>query len=633
MQRDKTLEAERDFATAQDHHRAGRLRDAKALYRRALAANPRHARAMQFLGCVAFADNEYDEAERLIRKSLVLDPADATAYYHLGEVFHARGRIEEAAQNYRQALALDPDYVKAYNNLGNALSALGRPDEAAMSFERAIALAPNYAVAHTNLGNALLALGQLEKAEKHHRRAIVLQPDSAIAYNNLGAYLNAAGRIEDAIAAFRCAIAISPGYFMAHSNHLGSLNYLPGVTPDTLFAEHRAFDHLVADSPQFRHSNTRDPDRRLKIGYVSPDFRRHPVGYFLAPVLANHDRRNFLAYCYYGHFLEDSLTGDLRRHAHVWRSTVGVDDEHLASMIHADGIDILVDLAGHTQGNRLPVFARKPAPIQATWAGYACTTGLSTIDYCISDNWQTPPGSDKFFVERLARLPDAWACVAPLDDAPEITPPSAVGPEAVTFGCFNNLIKINAEVIALWARLLGGLPRSKLLVKTHSLKSDSRKQDIRAQFAAHGIAHERIILEGPAPHRELLQRYGDVDIALDPFPYSGGLTTIEALWMGVPVVTLAGVTLASRLSLSFLNVAGLKELVAEDADAYLRIARDLARDLPRLASLRAGMRARLLASPLFQAERFTKNLESAYREMWRTWCGDAGSNAKYHGSR
>jgi len=230
-------------------------------------------------------------------------------------------------------------------------------------------------------------------------------------------------------------------------------------------------------------------------------------------------------------------------------------------------------------------------------------------------------------------LPDAWACVAPLDDAPEITPPSAVGPEAVTFGCFNNLIKINAEVIALWARLLGGLPRSKLLVKTHALKSDSRKQDIRAQFAAHGIAHERIILEGPAPHRELLQRYGDVDIALDPFPYSGGLTTIEALWMGVPVVTLAGVTLASRLSLSFLNVAGLKELVAEDADAYLRIARDLARDLPRLASLRAGMRARLLASPLFQAERFTKNLESAYREMWRTWCGDAGSNAKYHGSR
>jgi len=435
--------------------------------------------------------------------------------------------------------------------------------------------------------------------------------------------LKSQGRLHEAYASFKRAQELDPQNASTHSNLLFSFQYDEAMTPGTLLLEHRAYGERVARAPP-PHCNVRDPVKRLKIGYVSADLRQHPVGHFLAPVLARHDRTAFAAHCYYGHTQEDGLTAVLKRHAESWRATAGMSDDDLFELIRADGIDILVDLAGHTAKNRLPVFARKPAPVQATWAGYVGTTGLAAIDYLITDRWQSPAGSERYAVEHLVRLPDGYVCYAPPDYAPAVGPLPAKERGAVSFGSFNNMTKVNPGVIALWGELLRRLPASRIVLKTRELGDLATRQRIHSLFAVEEIAADRIVLSGHSPHPELLKAYNGIDIALDPFPYSGGLTTIEALWMGVPVVTLGGDRFASRHSLSHLNVVGLGELVADGPESYLRIAGDLSRDLSRLAAIRAGLRDRLRASPLLKSVQFTRALEAAFREMWIAWCGRDG---------
>lgn len=548
-----------------------------------------------------------------------MQPHDAAHHVDLGNSLRAKARFAEAEASYRRALALDPNSAAICNNLGAALKDRGKLDEAIDSYRQAIALDPNLASAHFNLGFALHRQSKSREAAESYRRAVAANPNLASAYMGLAHVLQSQGQPGEASAYYRRALELAPGIPAFHSFLLFCLQYDPAMTPGALLVEHRAFGASLPPAAT-GHTNPRDPDKRLNIGYIAPDLYAHPVGFMLMPVVAEHDRAKFAVHCYYGNPRVDGVTVFLKEHVENWRSTVGVDDAALAEMIRADGIDILVDLTGHTADNRLPVFARKPAPVQVSWAGYVGTTGLKAIDYLITDRWHSPPGSERYAVEKLVRLPDGYACWAMPSHAPAVGPLSAITPGAVTFGCFNNLTKVNPLVVALWSRLLRELPRSRLVLKTFALGDATVQARIMTLFAAEDISPDRIVLEGASPHLGLLQRYNDIDIALDPFPYSGGLTTMEALWMGVPVVTMPGERFASRHSFSHLSNAGLDELVADGPETYLRIARELAHDLPRLAALRAGMRERLNASPLRRSKDYTRGYEAALRKMWKCWC-------------
>lgn len=571
-----------------------------------------------------------------------MDTPPQTAHDHAmhGMARREMGDLDGAIASLRRAVAIDASLVEACDALGGALVAKGdlvgaatshclagtalrergRADEALAAYRRALALCPEHAPAHLGIGFIQQHRTELKAAAASYQRALAIDPGLAAAYNNLANILRLQGCTSEAVAFYRHAAELLPDNLQIHSNLLLGLQYDPAATPAALLLEHRAYAAKLSHKTRAHHANQRDPDKRLKVGYVSPDFHRHPVAFMLMPVMASHDHANFEIYCYYGLRVEDTITEALKRGADFWRPVYGTSDDALAQMIVADGIDVLVDLAGHTGRNRLPVFASKPAPVQVTWAGYVGTTGLDAIDHLITDRWHSPPGSERYASERLVRLPDGYACWAVPQHAPEVGPLPATRPGAVTFGCFNSLAKINRPVVALWGRLLRELPASCLVLKTLALGDAAARDGITALFAAEGIAADRVALEGDSPHADLLRRYNAIDIALDPFPYSGGLTTVEALWMGVPVVTMPGQRFSSRHSFSHLSNAGLGEMVADGPEAYIRIATELAYDLPRLAALRAGMRDRLRASPLLQAKRFTRGLEAAYRAMWHAWC-------------
>jgi predicted O-linked N-acetylglucosamine transferase (SPINDLY family) len=369
------------------------------------------------------------------------------------------------------------------------------------------------------------------------------------------------------------------------------------------------------------HENSRDPQRRLRIGYVSADLRQHPLGFFLEPVLESHDRTHFEITCYSGVVKPDAVTERLRARSDHWIEALAFNDEALAETIRSDRIDILVDLSGHTAGHRLLAMARKPAPIQATWMGYLDGTGLDAIDYLITDEWTAPAAEGgQYFAETLWRLPEVYQCYRAPSYAPPVAPASFTGEGLVTFGCLNNLAKINDDVVDTWSAILDAAPGSRLLLKTSNLDDAPTLQRTRERFAARGIAAGRLLLEGGAPHPEFLAAYGRIDIALDPFPYSGGLSTCEALWMGVPVVKLLDRRFLSRFGASFLAVTGLASLLAETRQDYIRIAADLAADPARLLALRNGLRERMAASTLCRGEVFTPQLESAYRAWWQRWC-------------
>jgi protein O-GlcNAc transferase len=611
------------LADAHRHYQAGRFDEAQALARDVVAAEPDNSSALSLLGLTANHKQKFAEAVAWQRRAVAAAPGSAEALFNLGNALWDAGEADEAEACYRQALELDPNHAAVHNNLGNMLRERGRSGDAIECYRRAIAINPQHYRAYLNLGVALEAQSEFDQAAAAYRRALAIKPDYSRPYNNLGGMLKAQGRAGEAAAYYARAVELAPDDRAVHSNLLYCLQYDPAMTPGALLVAHQAYDEALGPARPAIHANPRDPDKPLNIGYLSADLRRHPVGFFMSPVVTMHDRANFRVYCYFGHRREDAVTLYLRGKADVWRRTVGIDDDELAEAIRADGIDILVDLGGHTSENRLPVFARRPAPVQATWAGYVGTTGVSAIDYLITDRQHSPPGSERHAVEQLVRLPDGYICWAIPGYVPDVGPLPATQPGAVTFGCFNNLAKLNPPVIALWGRLLRELPASRLLLKTRELANPGACARIRELFAVEGVADEALLFEGHSEHAELLARYNAVDIALDPFPYSGGLTTIEALWMGVPVVTMPGERFASRHSFSHLTVAGLGELVADGPEGYLRIATELARDLSRLAGLRAGLRERMRGSPLLQGERFTRGLENAYRAMWRRWCASA----------
>ncbi len=633
----------------------GRFDEAAASHRRALALAPAFAEAHCNLGYVLVRQGHAAEAVEACRRALALRPDLAPARYNLALAFDALGESALAEAQCRKALAGSPGNAELHFLLGLSCQKQGRFDEAFACFERALALRPDHAGAHCLLGVEWMRRSRLDDAILALEQALALEPAHAEACYFLGYARLQQGRHEEAREALLKALTLRPDYPAAFDTLLFSLLYARGIDDRTL-AAHREYagrfeTPLRPGWP--RHRNLRDPERRLRIAYLSPDFRRHSVAIFLEPVLEHHDRAAFEVCCYHDSPEHDEVTDRLIASAARWIPCHGLSDAALADRIRMDGIDILVDLAGHSANNRLGVFARKPAPVQVTWLGYPETTGLTAIDWRISCDDVDPPGDDRWRSEALWRLPHSLWCYRPpadiaiwawgqskisrdaaqqnhlafeksysdpeLPELPDPAPP-------ISFGSMNVFAKVTPVMLGLWAEILDQLPGARLVMT--NVPPGSAQRRAAECFAARGIAADRVTIHGTLPFPEFRAVQRAVDIALDPFPYNGTTTTCESLWLGIPVVSMAGDSSVSRSGLALLKMAGQEDLCAHDAASYVRIAVALARDRQRLASLRAGLRARVEASPLCDEDGFTRGLEAAYRGMWRKWCGESDEQAR-----
>jgi predicted O-linked N-acetylglucosamine transferase (SPINDLY family) len=537
---------------------------------------------------------------------------------------HQAGRLAEAEPLYRQVLAAAPHHADSLQLLGVLSYQTGRAEAAVALIGQAIQIVGDNPAYLNNLGNALQAQGKLDDAIARYTEALRLKPDYPDALNNLGTALQAQGKLDDAIARFTEALRLKPDYRGALSNLLFALNYTDTLTPDSLFAEHARlgaqFEGMSSPGDMsIRHS---DRGQRLRIGYVSPNFRKHSVAYFLEPLLRAHNKNAVEVFCYAEVLRPDVVTERFKSLADGWLSTVGMSAENLSRRIREDGIDILVDLAGHTAENRLSVFTCKSAPVQVTWLGYPNTTGLRSIDYRLVDAVTDPEGeADALAVETLVRLTDGFLCYGPPDEAPKPAPLPCANGAAITFGSFNNPAKLSAMTLDAWAAILRQLPNARLLLKGEPFADQVTRELFLDRFAQRGVATKRIELMAWVPNTTShLSAYQQIDISLDPFPYNGATTTCEALWMGVPVVTLSGDRHAGRVGASILRRLNLDELVARDAKEYVQIAVNFVDQRDRLADLRRSLRPRMTASPLCNPPAFARYIEAAYRRMWEIWC-------------
>jgi predicted O-linked N-acetylglucosamine transferase (SPINDLY family) len=596
--------------------------EAEASFRRALELKPDHVEAHYNMGILLMNARRLSEAEACYRRVLQLKPDYVEAHCGLGNVCKQTSRPVEAEACYRRAVELKPDYVEALNNLGNLLIEVRQLSEAEACFRRALDAKPEFAEAHSNLGNSLRGQGRIVEAEASYRRALQIKPDFAEGQCSLGDTLRYLGRLDEAETCYRRALQIKPDFTEAYNNLLFSMNYSNKNVAQSR-EEALRYGRMATGKAAAHFSSWQCVDQpvRLRVGLVSGDLCEHPVGYFLEGLLLNIDPARVELLAYPSHHKVDVLTARIKPCFTAWKPLHGQSDEVAAKMIHDDGVHILIDLSGHTAHNRLPVFARRPAPVQVSWLGYFATTGVAEMDYFIADSLTLPESEEVHFTEKIWRLPETRLCFTAPDVEVPVSRLPALDNGYVTFACFNNLAKMNDAVVALWARILAAVPGSYLFLKAEPLKELSVRQNVIARFVARGVSADKLILEGFAPRGDYLAAYHRVDIALDPFPYTGGTTTAEAIWMGVPVLTLAGDRIVSRQGVGLLTNAGLPEWIAFDADDYVARAVAHAGDLPRLAKLRGGLRQQVLASPVFDAPRFARHFESALSGMWEKWCG------------
>lgn len=596
------------------------LEAARKSFERAIELNADYAPAHYDLAVVLDRLGERTAAIAAYRRAARLAPERADSWRNLGVLLAEEARYEEAIASYRQALHVRPDYAEVHFLLGLLLARQGETDEAAKSYLRAIVHKRDFVAAHNNLCALLLEDNRYEEALTACALTLELDPRAYHAYINRAKIYRALGDLEANLEDTRHALELAPDYAPGYSNYLFALLYSAKYTPEEVFAEHLAFAQrfeapLKAQWPV--HGNSRDPQQRLRIGYVSGDFHHHAVSTFIEPVLAKHDRTQFEVYCYHSHYKVDAMTHHLMRLADHWRDCHVLSDDEMAARIQADGIDILVDLSGHTAYNRLLVFARKPAPLQLTWIGYPGTTGLSAMDYRITDAWMDPPGkTEHLHSEQLIRLSSS-APYRPEEGSPEVNELPALNSESFVFGSLNAAVKINQEVANLWGRILAAVPGSKLMLGSagHPLL----QARLLERFAQAGVSPEQLILQPRLPMGEYLALHQQIDLCLDPFPYNGGTTSMHALWMGISVLTLEGQTVASRVGTAILKRVGLDDFVVADQETYLQRAVELAHDTPRLAGLRKELRARLLAGNS-SSERVCQELETSYRQIWQRWC-------------
>ena len=602
--------------------------EAGTLLRRAIALKPDYIEAHINLGLVLQGLGRNREATSCLERALALDPGRADIRDALfgvlslsGRLLSSQGQFDEAEACFQRAATLDPDHAETRLDQGHALYMLRRLDEAVAACDAALRIKPDLGEGHGNRGNVLMGLGRLEEALASYDVALRIKPDCAETHYNRGLALSALARLDEALVAYETTLRIRPELTEAHSNLIYTLDHHEGVGVERLQAERRRWNDLhaapLAPPSDHRPLNPPDPGRRLRIGYVSADFRRHSAFCAFAPVIFNHDRRHFEPVCYANSAVEDDHTARLRAVVPEWRSVFRLSDQDLAALIRADGIDVLVDLSGHTSGNRLLVFARKPAPVQVTAWGYATGTGLVTMDALFADPIAAPPAQRPLLVEPVIDLP-CVLCYQPPPYLPEVRPREQG--EGLVFGCFNRFVKIGDAVLRLWRELLRRRPDALLVLKNAALDHPATRERAMARLAGAGVDTDRIRLLGGSGHGDHLAAYHHIDVALDPFPHGGGITTAEALWMGVPVLTLRGTTMPGRTSASMLTAAGLAEWIADDGEDYLARACALVPCSPLLADLRMGLRARMSVSPVGDVAAYTSAVEAAYRTLWHRWC-------------
>jgi predicted O-linked N-acetylglucosamine transferase (SPINDLY family) len=599
--------------------RLGRAPEAAESFRRALALCPDAIDALCGLAHALLRLNNLAGVESTLQQALERAPDRSEAHNQLGELLGNLGRLDEALEHFQKAVDIDPDRAEARYNLGEALQRRRRLGPAEAHLREALRLRPWFLPAWSALGYGLLQQGRFDDALELADEAVRRNRESAQLHVARGEALSQAGRVSEAIAAFRQALRLDPQAEIAHNCLLNTLQFDPDTTSAELLAEHSRWAEARQQVEPLGSAagHDPDPDRVLRVGYLSGDFRQHVLHHFVEPVLAHHDPREVEVFAYADVIAPDAVTARLRGLVPHWRSLCGLPDEAVARQVLADRIDLLVDLGGHT-GTRLGVFARRPAPVQLTWLGYPSTTGLEAIRYRLTDAVADPPGEPVCHTEELVRLPDGFCCYDPPREAPEVNPLPAASAGFVTFGGLHKLAKYNDRVFDLWCAVLRALPAARLLLFRDGLRGPTAER-VREEFTRRGIAAERVRLEHGVDHPSFLAIYRQIDVSLDTLPWSGHATACEALWMGVPTLTLLGDRHAGRMVASVLTQVGLREFVARSPEEFVARAVTLAGDPDRLAGLRAGLRDRVRSSPLGDAATFTRRLEETYRQLWRRW--------------
>jgi protein O-GlcNAc transferase len=600
--------------------RLGRLDAAAATLVRAVALDPGLVHASYNLGLVLREKGEIGAAVLCFERAADLKPDLFVVQHALARALEDHGEFLRAIGHYHAALALEPGSIEGHYDLCDLLRRLRRLPGAVAVGRRAVTVAPDSGPSHVALGAALLDKEELDEARRVLYRATELAPDLAAAHFFTGNALRESAELPAALAAYRRAIELAPTDPKCGSNLVYTMSFAAGVTARDILTEARAWAARHAPrATASPHANDPDPGRRLRIGYVSPDFRDHCQSLFTLPLFRHHDRRAFEVFCYASVDRPDAVTDELRASVDTWRDVLTLGNDALAELVRSDSIDILVDLTMHMANGRLGVFAKKPAPVEVSWLAYPGTTGVDGIDYRITDRYLDPPDKETdAYSEESLRLPDTFWCYDSRTKEPE---PGALPAEThgyVTFGCLNAFQKTNDAVLELWTRVLAAVPGSRLVLLAPS--GETRKRVLEA-FARQNVDKGRVTLVGRRPRLEYLSSYRDIDVCLDTFPYNGHTTSLDAFWMGVPVVTLVGGTVVGRAGLCQAMNLGLPELVATTPDEYVERAVDLTRDLPRLAKLRSELRNRMERSPLMDAERFARNLETAYRTAWQRYVG------------
>lgn len=628
---------------------------AMSAYRQALELNPQYADAHLNIGAILLEREELEEAKNSLQQALVFDPNNADAYNNMGVIWkrdshfdhaiscfakassikpgfsdahanmaaalYAHGDLKKAEAEVRRSIELSPDSSAAYSILGKVLRDQGRPLESIDALNIAIKRAPELAEPYREMGLTLADNHQHEEALRAYAHAVERDPKDAVSLNNAGMSNVLLGRLDAATELFQQSIDEAPNFNLAHSNMLFSMSYQSHVTPEQLAEKHFEFGRMWdEDYDDAAFTNLPDRDRPLKIGYMSPDFRHHVAVYFSEAVLRAHDREQFEVFCYAEVFKPDETTERLKAIGHHWRSTIERNPLDIADQIKEDGIDILIDLAGHTGNNRLPVFGLKPAPVQVTWIGYPNTTGLKNMDYVMLTKPFLPEGGEELFSEEVYYLPKVPVTYKIPASRPDIGPTPCLENGYVTFGCFNNAIKVGPHAVDAWSKILKAVPTARLMLKSHAFNSDKAIAESRAAFVNCGIEPERIICERPSHHSEYLTRYAALDLALDPFPYNGGTTTIEALYLGTPLLALEGRTWASRIGSGILRTIGEDSLVATSVEDYIARAVDFAENPEKLSALRGRIHEGFMATGMTDPVGLTRDVEAAFRDMWGRWC-------------
>jgi protein O-GlcNAc transferase len=630
---------------------------AETLYKEVLAAQSDHADALHLYGCLCDSLGRVQEATALIERATQSNPQAYPYFYNLGNLLVRQDKTAESIDQYRKAIAIKPDYAVAHNNLGIALRKQGDRAGAKRSFSAAVRFAPNYADAHYNLGlewravddldaaiacyqtairlkpdyadalyamgNAYSSLNRLEEAKNAYVESLRAQSNSAKTHTNIGSVYMRLGRLELALASFETALHLDPKDAFNRSNLILTSSYV-STDPAETFKRCQEWDQchgLPADHQFPAYNNNKEPARRLRIGYVSADFRSHAAAYWIEPVLAAHQHDEFEVFCYSNSNDADDVTERLRKYADHWLPCATFSADEFVDRIRSDAIDILVDLSGHTEGNRLTTFVQRPAPIQVSWFGFPVSTGLKSIQYRFTDSNIDPSAeSDDFNSEKLVKLSRFYAAFKPHPDTPDPGRSPFKKNQYITFAAFNSFAKVTDEMLGVWAEILLAVPQSRLLLQAAGMDGRELGTSIKSYFLQKGVATQRIELRGWTGLADYLKLGQEADIALDPYPFNGGVTTCHALWMGLPVVTMRGRSAASRVGNSILTTVGLTELIADTPNQYREIAVGLATQLDHLEAMREGMRERLQRSKLLDGKGLTQEVEQAFRQMWLEWC-------------